>query len=118
MSVELATGFEISTAKPSFAMAAELSDKLWTREGSMDHTKMSERDPVPYMYALRDIVFDLILEAKSLKGNDIVGQRIAMLHTLGRIKNQAVAFQLDLDYLGLADFDPERWFLKTGQISN
>jgi hypothetical protein len=71
-----------------------------------------------YMHAFRDIVFELILEAKSLKGNDVVGQRIAMLHTLGHIKNQAIAFQLDLEYLGLADFDPERWFMETAQNSN
>jgi hypothetical protein len=41
-----------------------------------------------------------------------------MLHTLGHIKNQAIAFQLDLEYLGLADFDPERWFMETAQNSN
>jgi|tagenome__1003787_1003787.scaffolds.fasta_scaffold20978822_7 hypothetical protein len=34
-----------------------------------------------------------------------------MLETLGHIKNQAATFGLDLGLLGLADFDPEKWFL-------
>ncbi|HEX4158238.1 MAG TPA: hypothetical protein VHY79_07160 [Rhizomicrobium sp.] len=64
-----------------------------------------------YMNAFRDIVFELACRAKEYRGHD-VGYRTAMMETLGLIKDQATTFGLDLCLLGLADFDPEKWFLK------
>jgi hypothetical protein len=76
-----------------------------------------ESDPYRYMHAFRDIVYELILEAKNLRGDNVAAERIAMLRTLGHIKNQAAAIELDLEYLGLADFDPERWFIESAKNS-
>jgi hypothetical protein len=65
--------------------------------------------PEAYMYAFRDIVFELVQDAKE-NNNPDVEYRTAMLMVLGLFKSQAVAFDLDLEYLGLADFDPEAWY--------
>ena len=74
---------------------------------------MSNADSDSYMYAFRDIVFNLVEEAQTDKRCDDPGYREAMFHVLGHIKIQAVTFELDLEYLGLASFDPERWYLRT-----
>lgn len=65
--------------------------------------------PEAYMHAFRDIVFDLVQLANESgdKGHDY---QAAILKVLGDIKGQAVTFDLDLKYLGLAEFDPEVWF--------
>ncbi|HEY1615151.1 MAG TPA: hypothetical protein VGF97_15810 [Rhizomicrobium sp.] len=68
-----------------------------------------------YKYAFRDVIYDLVERAKGMSSATEVDQRIAMLNTLGLIKSQAITFGLDLEYLGLADFDPERWFLETSK---
>ena len=73
---------------------------------------MHELDSDRYKYALRDIVYELVHRAKTERSCDEVNYRSAMLHVLGLIKDQAVNFELDLEYLGVADFDPERWFLR------
>lgn len=68
-----------------------------------------------YKYAFRDIVFDLVQRARENKEPD-VGYRTAMLNVLGRIKNQANVFELDLEYLGLADFDPRIGSFRRAEI--
>jgi hypothetical protein len=69
-------------------------------------------DADAYQCALRDIVYDLVERARKNEESD-AGYRSAMLHVLGLIKSQATTFGLDLQYLGLAEFDPEAWFVGT-----
>ncbi len=68
-------------------------------------------NPEPYMRAFRDIVWELLHRARQRTDRDDAGYRSALFGVLGHIKNQAETFELDLKYLGLADFDPEAWFV-------
>jgi hypothetical protein len=70
-----------------------------------------------YKYALADIVKDFVHEARTDEACSDPGYRSAMLHVLGHIKNEAGTFGLDLEYLGLADFDPELWFVQKHPVS-
>ena len=65
--------------------------------------------PEAYMHCFRDIVFELVQDAKESK-NPNVEYHTAMLMVLGLIKSQAAAFNLDQEYLGLSNFDPEAWY--------
>jgi len=70
-------------------------------------------DSNAYKYCFRDIVFELIQRMKENadKQCDDVGYRSAMFEVLATVKSQATTFELDLEYLGFGDFDPESWFI-------
>ena len=65
-----------------------------------------------YKDALRDIVYELIDHATHDPACHEFGYRSAMLYVLGLLKFQARAFELDEEFLCLADFDPERWYVQ------
>lgn len=64
---------------------------------------------------LHDLVFELLDQTRTPlitdPGDYQRGYQFGLMVALDRIKSQAKTWNLNLDEIGLADFEPERWFL-------